>query len=136
MTAIQQTSHAEAIQVWQGDSASADAVAKVSAFIDDAASKSPGLLILDSDHSKEHVLAELSGLARLLPQGSLVIVADTVIEDMHSGFYGERGWGPGNSPKSAIDDFLGKNPDFARSSTWGRRGLVTEIRDGVLVRRA
>jgi len=133
-TAIQQSAHAEQIEVWQGDSASVDAAQLVSKFINHTAAKSPGLLILDSDHSKEHVLAELRGLARLLPEGSVVIVADTVIEDMHTGFYAERGWGPGNSPKSAIDDYLRDNQDFVRSSTWGRRGLITEIWDGVLVK--
>jgi cephalosporin hydroxylase len=63
-----------------------------------------------------------------------VLVADTLIEEFPADHYRNRPWGPGNSPASAIGQFMAERDDFVIDSDWSRRALVTEFRDGVLRR--
>jgi cephalosporin hydroxylase len=62
-------------------------------------------VILDSNHTHEHVLAELEAYAPLVRAGSYLIVYDTVIEEMPEAFSADRPWGPGNSPMTAVRAF-------------------------------
>lgn len=57
--------------------------------------KEPALLILDSNHSKEHVRGELGVYTPLLREGDYVIVEDTIV----------------GGPLEAIQEFLKTNPD-------------------------
>lgn len=94
----------------------------------------PMLMILDSNHTHDHVLAELLNLAPLLPNGSVVMVADTIIEEMPENHYPDRPWGRGNNPLTAVNRFLEINKDFSRSEDWSRRSLMGEFRDGILLK--
>jgi cephalosporin hydroxylase len=62
------------------------------------------MVILDSDHSKNHVLAELHKYAPLVSQGCYLIVEDTATGITSSEF------GPG--PAEAVAEFLQGNQDF------------------------
>jgi cephalosporin hydroxylase len=95
---------------------------------------SPVLLILDSNHTHDHVLAELLTLAPLLSRGSVVMVADTIIEEMPSDHYPDRPWGKGNNPLTAINEFLRTHSNFSRDESWSRRSLMGEFRDGILLK--
>lgn len=95
---------------------------------------SPMLLILDSNHTHDHVLGELLILAPLLPKRSVIMVADTIIEEMPLNYYPERPWGKGNNPLSAVNVFLGLHPEFSRAEDWCRRSLMGEFRDGILLK--
>ena len=64
------------------------------------------LVLLDSNHSHEHVLAELQAYAPLTSPGSYCVVFDTVIEDMPSGNFPGRGWDVGNNPRTAVRAYL------------------------------
>ena len=121
------------IEVLECDSASKIAVESVRNFLNDDVS--PALLILDSNHSHEHVLSELSVLGPLLPRGSIVIVTDTIIQEMPDGYYPDRPWGRGNNPRTAIIEFLNSNPEFEIDSRWSRRSLMGECRDGILIKK-
>lgn len=90
------------------------------------------LLVLDSNHTHEHVLNELRMLAPLLPVGSYVLIADTLIEEFPKGHYVNRPWDRGNSPMTAGREFLAESPEFELDLDWSRRALVSEFRDGVL----
>ncbi|WDQ17421.1 cephalosporin hydroxylase family protein [Rhodopirellula sp. P2] len=70
------------------------------------------LVLLDSNHTHDHVLAELNAYAPLVTSGSYCVAFDTIVEDMPEDFFGNRPWRPGNSPKSAVMEFVEQNPDF------------------------
>lgn len=120
------------IELLECDSVSQIAVSRVRDFLQ--GSTTPSLLVLDSNHSHQHVLNELNALAPLLSNGSIIIVADTIIEEMPANYYPERPWGPGNNPLSAVDSFLKINADFKIDTRWSRRSLMGECRDGILIR--
>lgn len=90
------------------------------------------VLVLDSNHTEAHVYAELSTLAPLLPRGSYVLVADTLIEEYPAGHYPDRPWDRGDNPLTAVNRFLEDHVDFVRSDEWSRRALTTEFRDGII----
>ena len=120
------------IELLECDSASAIAKRAVSDFLID--NQSPVLLVLDSNHSHEHVLSELHALAPLLPKGSIVVVADTIIEEMPEDYYPARPWGRGNNPLTAVNQFLEHNNHYQTDQRWSRRSLMGECRDGILTR--
>jgi cephalosporin hydroxylase len=71
-----------------------------------AISKSRVLVFLDSNHTHEHVLNELRLYAPLVSVGGYVVVFDTVIEDLPDIANANRSWSKGNSPKSAVFEYL------------------------------
>ena len=84
--------------------------------------------ILDSNHSHEHVTKELQLLDKCLPVGSVVLVADGIIE--HLPERDDRPWGKGDNPLTATVKFLEENPNWTRLSKFSQRSLFSEFRDG------
>ncbi len=70
------------------------------------------LVILASAHDHKHVLEELTLYAPFVGSGYYLICGDTIIEEMPPQIHRPRPWGPGNSPKTALDEFLVSHPDF------------------------
>lgn len=64
------------------------------------------MVILDSNHTHEHVLAELEAYAPLTSKGSYCVVFDTIVEDLPGDYYPDRPWGPGDNPKTAVWEYL------------------------------
>ena len=120
------------VQVHECDSTSNSAKECVRHFIGEV--NTPGLLILDSNHSQSHVYAELEILAPLLPKGSYIVICDTIIEEMPDDYYVDRPWSKGNNPLSAAHAFMKDYPDFVLAKKWSRRSLMGECRDGILFR--
>jgi cephalosporin hydroxylase len=77
------------------------------------------LVCLDSNHTHDHVLAELEAYAPMVTPGSYCMVGDTVIEDAPTYMVSERPWGKGNSPKSAVWEYLRRVSDEGRRSVHG-----------------
>jgi len=120
------------IELSECDSTSDTAVMRVKDFLGNISQ--PCLLVLDSNHSHEHVFRELEALAPLMPIGSTVIVADTIVEEMPENYYLNRPWGKGNNPYTATQEFLTSHPNFELDLRWARRSLLGECRDGILTR--
>ncbi|WP_084458145.1 cephalosporin hydroxylase family protein [Desulfocurvus vexinensis] len=70
------------------------------------------MVILDSNHTHDHVLQEMTLYAPLVKKGSYLVVFDTIIERLPKEASADRPWGPGNSPMTAVDAFLGINNRF------------------------
>ncbi len=94
----------------------------------------PVLLILDSNHTHSHVLDELMTYSDSLPINSIVMVADTIVEEMPEDFYPDRPWGRGNNPLTAVREFLSTHSDWSLDLRWSRRSLLGECRDGIIVK--
>lgn len=103
-----------------------------------AENKKSILVILDSNHTHEHVLAELRSYASLVSKGSYVIVMDTNVEKYHdivSQGRGSRPWGVGNNPWTAAQEFLQENDTFKVDSSITDKILITAAPDGYLKKR-
>lgn len=86
------------------------------------------MVILDSDHSKAHVLAELARLAPRVGPGGWLIVEDTNV----NGHPVLPEHGPG--PWEAVEEFLAKNPEWERDRS-KEKFLLTYNPGGYLRRR-
>jgi cephalosporin hydroxylase len=64
------------------------------------------LLILDSNHTHDHVLAELELYSPMVTKGSYIAVMDTVVQDMPSDAFPDRPWDRGDNPATAVKAFL------------------------------
>lgn len=92
------------------------------------------LVFLDSNHTHEHVLAELEAYAQLTSIGSYCIVFDSFVEDMPAELFVNKTWGPGNNPKTAIWEYLKTHPEFEIDKSIENKLLITVAPDGYLKR--
>lgn len=92
------------------------------------------LLILDSNHTHEHVMAELEAYASLVSPGSYCVVFDTVIEDLPAGMYPDRSWDVGDNPKTAVREFLSRCSDFVVDEDIEAKLMITVAPGGYLRR--
>ena len=92
------------------------------------------LVCLDSNHTHEHVLAELEAYAPLTSVGSYCVVFDTIIEDMPKDMFPDRPWGPGDNPKTAVWEYLKAHPEFEIDKSIQHKLLITVAPDGYLKR--
>ena len=97
-----------------------------------AQAKSRVLVMLDSNHTHDHVLEELQLYSPLVAKGSYLVVFDTIIEDMPADFFPDRPWGPGNNPKTAVREFLRHNDRFETDQALERKLLISSAPDGYL----
>ena len=123
---------AHRIDMIEGSSIAPEVIAQVQAR---AAGHERVMVILDSNHTHEHVLAELQAYAPLVTKGSYCVVFDTVIEDLPSGMYPDRPWDVGNNPKTAVREYLAQNSDFEVDEDMEAKLLITVAPGGYLRRR-
>lgn len=125
--AIEAHPMASRIQMIQGSSIAPDVIARVK----QAASGYQRVLVcLDSNHTHEHVLAELEAYAPLTSVGSYCVVFDTIIEDMPADMFPDRPWGKGNSPKTAVWEFLKHNVSSRSTKASNTSCLLLSHRTG------
>ncbi len=92
------------------------------------------LVCLDSNHTHEHVLKELHAYAPLVSVGSYVVVFDTLIEDLPAGAIGDRPWGVGDNPMTAMRAYLSQVPEFEIDADRHLKLQVTVAKNGYLKR--
>ena len=129
--AIQEHPLSNKITMLEGSSIDAQMIVKVKEFAKNAGKI---LVCLDSNHTHEHVLAELNAYAELVSVGSYCCVFDTGIEDMPEDSFPHRPWGKGNNPKTAVWEFLKANDKFVIDKEIESKLLITVAPDGYLKR--
>lgn len=92
------------------------------------------MVFLDSNHTHDHVLAELEAYAPLVTPDSYCVVFDTIVEDVPDEFFPDRPWGTGNNPKTAVWEFLKTHPEFEPDKVMENKLLITVAPDGFLKR--
>lgn len=92
------------------------------------------LVCLDSNHTHDHVLAELQAYAPMVSVGSYCVVFDTIVEDLPKRFYPDRPWGPGDNPKTAVREFLTAHPEFEVDRAVDGKLLLSVAPEGYLRR--
>ncbi|MGD8619349.1 MAG: cephalosporin hydroxylase family protein [Gammaproteobacteria bacterium] len=142
-TAIEAHPLAHHIDMIQGSSIDPDIVEQVHKY---AENHECILVMLDSNHTHEHVLAELEAYAPLTSRKSYCITFDTIVEDMPENNFPHRPWGKGDNPKTAVWEYLRRLQDDGRTAADGtllefaidenitNKLLITVAPDGYLKR--
>lgn len=130
-SAIEAHPMASRIQMIQGSSIAPEIIEQVKQI---ARNYQRILVCLDSNHTHEHVLAELEAYAPLTSPGSYCCVFDTLIEDMPEDMFPDRPWGKGDNPKTAVWEFLKTHPEFEIDKSIQHKLLITVAPDGYLKR--
>lgn len=129
--AIETHPMASRIQMIQGSSVAPEIVGQVKQV---AAGYSRILVCLDSNHTHDHVLAELEAYAPLTSVDSYCVVFDTIIEDFPPGMFPDRPWGPGDNPKTAVWEYLKTHPELEIDKSIDYKLLISVAPDGYLKR--
>jgi cephalosporin hydroxylase len=133
---IEATPFSSIITLIEGDSTSSQTIDKVKSMVQDSERV---FVFLDSDHSKSHVLNEITAYAPLIKPGSFIVAADGVMELLADTPYGQQSWIYDN-PAAAAREFVSLNPDFVISRPPALHGeeyvvdVLTYLRDAWLKR--
>jgi cephalosporin hydroxylase len=117
----------------EGSSVGVETVSRVR---DAAKGYSRVMVFLDSMHTHAHVLAELEAYAPMVTKGSYCVVFDSFVEDMPADLFPDRPWAPGDNPKTALREYLGKHPEFTIDKSIEGKLMVSVAADGFLKRTA
>jgi cephalosporin hydroxylase len=120
------------IKMIEGSSIDQTVIDKVNKI---AKNKKNILVILDSNHTHDHVLSELNAYSKLVKKGSYVIVFDTRIEDIpnkYSKKLMKGNWNKKDNPKTAVHEFLKENKRFKIDYEFENKLLITVAPDGFL----
>lgn len=129
--AIEAHPMASRIQLLEGSSISPDIIGEARRI---AAGYQRVMVLLDSNHTHDHVLAELRAYAPLVSVDSYCLVFDTGIEDMPGHYWPDRPWGKGNNPKTAVWEFLKDDSGFEIDMALEHKLQLTSAPNGFLKR--
>ncbi len=129
--AIETHPMAKRITMIQGSSVDPAIVAQVKAAVGDARTV---LVCLDSNHTHEHVLAELEAYAPMVTVGSYCVVFDTVIENLPSDMYVDRPWDVGDNAMTGMREWLRRDPGFEIDTEMDAKLQITVAPNGYLRR--
>jgi cephalosporin hydroxylase len=103
---------AKRVTLIEGPSTDAAVIAKVKASIPAGASV---MVVLDSDHSRDHVLAELRAYGPMVTAGCYLVVADTILGHFTAAQTPRNRsklWMKGNDPLAAVQQYLAETERF------------------------
>lgn len=92
------------------------------------------MVVLDSNHTHAHVLAELRAYGPMVSVGQYLVVADTLVEAGTAEYFADRPWGPGDNPATALRQYLSECDDFAVDEDLDAKLLMTSNPRGYLRR--
>jgi cephalosporin hydroxylase len=106
--AIESHPLAHRITLVEGDSTDVETFVRVKAAV---GAPQHVLVVLDSKHTKEHVLAELRLYGKLVTRQSYLIVADGIMRNLAGAPRTSPDW-TWNNPRTAVEEFLAENDSF------------------------
>lgn len=112
----------ERMRLIEGSSIDRDVFEKVAAEVPKA---SKVMVILDSNHTHEHVLEELRLYSPFVTPGQYLVVSDTIVEEIPPQTHRPRPWGPGRNPMTALREFLRETDRFVEDEYMSSKLLVT-----------
>ncbi len=107
-TAIEEHELASYITLIEGDSTDEAIVDQAKTFVK---SNETVLVILDSNHTKQHVIKELNAYSPLVTKGSYIVATDGHMKDLHDVPRGDPEWIWDNPTEAALE-FAADNPEF------------------------
>jgi cephalosporin hydroxylase len=119
------------IQIIQGSSIAPEVIQQVKAV---AKNYQCVMVCLDSNHTHDHLLAELKAYAPLTSIGNYCVVFDTIVEDMPRATFPDRPLEPGDNPKTAVWEYLKTHPEFEIDKSVDNKLLISIAPDGYLRR--
>ena len=122
----------EAIELIEGSSTDEGIIRRVKDIIGHG---SPTMVILDSDHSHDHVLEELRLYAPLVTPGSYLICCDTIIAEQPEAPKRPRPWNEKSNPATALRKFMEECTDFEVDRSIDNKLLLSNQPGGYLRRR-
>lgn len=122
--AIEQHELSEFITLVEGDSVDEHVVNTVMSLVH------PGenlIVILDSNHTKQHVLNELCAYSPLVSLGSYIVACDGIMESLVGAPRSSPDWS-WNNPKAAAEEFVKENENFVieNPAIPFNEGIITE----------
>lgn len=117
------------INLIQGSSIDQKVVKRVEKFIKPT---DRVMVILDSNHTHDHVLRELELYSPLVTKDCYCVVLDTIVEDLPKGFFPDRPWEVGDNPKTAVHAFLKTTDGFEIDENIHNKLVITVAPDGYL----
>ena len=106
--AIENHSLYKRIDLIEGSSIDSEVVSEVKKRIPEGATV---LVILDSCHTRDHVLAELVAYHSLVTPGSYIVATDGIMRDVHDTPLGRPEW-TGDNPTAAAREFATRHSEF------------------------
>lgn len=107
-TAIEAHEMSPFITLIEGSSVDPAVVEQVKSYVQ---SGDRVLVLLDSCHTKEHVLSELRAYSPLVSQGSYIVAMDGIMEQVAGAPRTQADW-TWNNPRRAALEFVAENPQF------------------------
>jgi cephalosporin hydroxylase len=92
------------------------------------------MVVLDSLHTHEHVLAELEAYSPLVTPGNYLVCFGTSVADVTAELDLKRAWDQERNPKSALDAWLATNPPFEVDRELSDRLILSDGPGGYLRR--
>lgn len=129
--AIEEHPLSNRISMIEGSSVDASVIEQIAEY---AKKSSSTMVILDSNHTRDHVLQELQLYSSFVTKDNYLVVLDTAIELMPAEFFTDRPWGKGNNSMIAVQEFLQSTDSFALDSSIEEKLLITVAPGGYLRR--
>ena len=126
--AIEEHELAKRITLVEGSSTAPEIVSQVHRLV---GTGKRVLVVLDSNHSKQHVVAELEAYADLVSTGSFIVATDGVMQFLHDVPRGHENWKTDNPSAAAAEfakrrsDFVLEEPPFAFDESLGIKERIT-----------
>jgi cephalosporin hydroxylase len=112
-TAIETHELSNLISLIEGSSTAPEVIEQVRSLINPSERV---MVILDSNHSRDHVYCELEAYGPLVSRGSYIVATDGIMGDLVNAARSQPDWG-WNNPRVAAEQFLNSHPEFIEAPT-------------------